>query len=129
LGKRLMMTGRYGLAALLAGLLTACVSLEYGPMGPDRPYGYKETKREDGSYVLLIQHPDGKKAYEFWDRRAAELCGSKIYEKNIFRAIRPTIAVPGYSATPGMPILEGYLTCGSAAPAATPAPATASPGQ
>lgn len=113
------MIARLGAAVLLAGVLTACASTEYGPMGPDRPFGYKETRQADGSYVLLIQHPDEKTAYAFFDRRAGELCGSKGFKKNIFRAIRPTIVVPGYSATTGAPILEGYLTCGDAEPVAT----------
>ena len=113
-----MMIGRCFLTAGVAGLLSACVSMEYGPINAERPYGYKETRQNDGSYVLAVTHPDPEQARLFWDQRAEELCGSKTYVKNIYRAIRPTFWTPGYSAFAGAPYLEGLLTCG--APQAAP---------
>jgi hypothetical protein len=127
-----MTIARCFLVAGLAGLLTACVSMEYGTIGPERPYGYKETRRDDGSYVLTIAHPDPKQAILFWDQRAEELCQSKTYVKNIYQAIRPTVWTPGYSAFAGVPYLEGYLTCGASQPpalAASSEPPVAQSGQ
>jgi hypothetical protein len=62
-------------------------------------------------------------AHEFWDRRAAEICGSTTFDKNIFRAQRPIVQVSGYVSNGyggggsytqdayGDFIMEGYLRC------------------
>lgn len=106
------------LAAALA--LTACVSMTYGETGPDSPYGYKDVRQEDGSYILSATHPDPNEAMAFWDRRAEELCGAGRYKKNIYRAIKPTMELYGYGGMAGASYLEGTLTCeGGPAPAAS----------
>lgn len=107
------------LAVSLAGL-AACVSMDYGPMTGERPYGYAETKRPDGTYVVNVIHPDALLAMKFWDQRAAELCGSTSFVKNIYVASRPTVLYQYYGGMPGAATLEGTLTC-VAAPPATPA--------
>jgi hypothetical protein len=104
--------------------LTACVAMDYGPIGDDRPYGFAETKRADGSYILRVVHPSFNDAVKFWDQRAAEICGSSDYTKNIYTAIMPTTTYSSYGGRPGAPHLEGLLTCASSttttAPAASP---------
>lgn len=109
-----LLIGPASLAIMLT--LSACAStLEYGPISSDQAYGYAETKREDGSYILRIVHPSGDVAMSYWDRRAAELCGSTAYEKNIYTAIRPTMHYSNYGGMPGAAQLEGILVCRNSA--------------
>ena len=91
-------------------LLPGCVAMDYGPITPERPYGYSEMKREDGVYILVVAFPDANEAMAFWDRRATELCGSSAFTKNIYQAVRPTV-VSTYGGTAGAAVLEGLLTC------------------
>ena len=117
---------RLALIAVGAALtLSGCVSTAYGPTGDGRPYGYSERKREDGSYILRVSHPDEGLALTYWDQRAVELCGSTAYVKNIYQSIRPTMAYSNYGGMPGLVQLEGLLTCTSPAPATAPVPAAA----
>lgn len=104
------------LAASLASL-AACVSLDYGPRTSERPYGYAETKRPDGTYIVSVVHPDASLAMKFWDQRAAELCGSTNFVKNIYVASRPTVRYQYYGGMPGDANLEGMLTCAATPPA------------
>ena len=83
-------------------MLSGCVSMDYGPSADGRPYGYSETKRADGSYVLRVTHPDEASALTYWDQRAVELCGSTAYVKNIYQSIRPTMAYSNYGGMPGV---------------------------
>jgi hypothetical protein len=98
---------------LLSGCVAAAV---YGPIAPDQPFGYSERQREDGTYILSAVHPDSEQAMAYWDKRAAELCGSSDYVKNIYRAVRPTMMGP-YGGTPGVAVFEGTLTCAQQQPA------------
>lgn len=100
-------------------LTSACVSLTYGPITPDQPYGYSETKRADGSYILRVIHPVSAEAMAFWDKRAEELCGSSTYAKNIYQATRPTLLYSTWGGRPGDVVLEGVLTCNATAAAPT----------
>lgn len=120
---------RPSLAVIALAALSGCVSMEYGPTADGRPYGYSETKRADGSYVLRVTHPDEASALTYWDQRAVELCGSTAYVKNIYQSIRPTMAYSNYGGMPGVVMLEGLLTCTGPTPAApTPAaPAASTP--
>lgn len=113
------LTGATVAAACL--LLPGCLSTAYGPVGEGRPYGYTETKHEDGTYVLRIVHPDSDLAMKFWDQRAAELCNSTVYKKNIYFATRPTLLYSSYGGTAGAAQIEGSLDCNPAQPASTPA--------
>lgn len=88
--------------------------MAYGPVTPEQPYGYSETKQPNGSYILRVTHPDGAQAMTFWDQRAQELCGSSAYTKNIYQAVRPTMRYSNYGGMPGVAMLEGILTCGEA---------------
>jgi hypothetical protein len=109
------------IAAASVSTLAACVAMDYGPMNNERPYGYSETKRPDGSYIVRVVHPDAALALKFWDQRAAELCGSTQYVKNIYSATRPTVHYSYYGGMPGVPSLEGMLTCSTPAAAAAAA--------
>ena len=101
---------RLALIAVGAALtLSGCVSTAYGPTGDGRPYGYSERKREDGSYILRVSHPDEGLALTYWDQRAVELCGSTAYVKNIYQSIRPTMAYSNYGGMPGLVQLEGLF--------------------
>ena len=116
---------RPSLVAVAAVLgLSGCVSMAYGPANGDRPYGYSEMKRADGSYILRVSHPDEASALTYWDQRAVELCGSTAYVKNIYQSIRPTVAYSNYGGMPGAVMLEGLLTCSSPTPATTVASTT-----
>lgn len=124
---------------VLAGCATPVV---YGPIGPSA-FGYRDRQNPDGSHTILVVAPSAVMAHQFWDQRAAELCGSTDYRKNIFRADIPVVTTtgyapnafnPGYGASYtqdvyGAPQLEGYLHCNSAQvePAETPAPDATSP--
>jgi hypothetical protein len=101
---------RASLAAVFL-LLSGCVAAPvYGPITLDQPFGYSEQKREDGSYILRVVHPDTAEAIAYWNRRAVELCGSSAYAKNIYQAARPMVMSP-YTGMPGAAVFEGTLTC------------------
>ena len=94
-----------------------CITpLSYGPIGGEShsAYGYKDEHRPDGLTTILVVVPANSNAtlaYEFWERRARELCGSDSYTKNIFRAERATQLYDYYGGRPGDYYLQGYLTC------------------
>lgn len=101
-----------GIALAAAALLPpTCVSMDYGPIGPEQPYGYSERQRDDGAYILSVVHPDETQAMAFWDARAKELCGAAGYTKNIYQATRPTVLYSNYGGMAGDVVLEGLLTC------------------
>lgn len=108
--------------------LSACLGpFAYEPIGPEMPYGYRDTQNADGGYTILVIMPeyetDISKAQTFWDRRAGELC-SGAYRKIMFRAERATVYYDNYGARPGAYFLEGYAYCENAqTPAADTAPA------
>ena len=118
---------RAGVLILIASVaLSACATpLTYGPvseMKPKRYFGYSETRASDGRYtvrVLLPENGTSTMAFEWWERRAAELCGPAKYQKTIYRAERPTVHYDNYGGRPGGYILEGYVNCDT-----PPAPAT-----
>jgi hypothetical protein len=107
------------LAAALVALSGCAINTEY-KAADDKGFGFQERLLEDGRFVLIIRHPAvGKEAAatarSYFDRRAAELCAGKSFEKNIFRAERPTIRTDSYgSAAPGWFELEGYVKCAEA---------------
>lgn len=126
--------------AVIALAVAGCVTPPtYGPIGHvQNQYGYRDNENADGSHRILVVAASSPMAHEFWDRRAAEICGSTNYEKNIFRAQRPVVTTTGYAANPygggasyqqdtyGDFIMEGYLRCNDAqTPAADAAPAEA----
>src|SRR5688572_8921596 len=113
-------------ALAICGLtLAGCITATYGPIGAENSYGYgySDLRNADGSYTIRVVATTAPQAHEFWDRRAAELCGSPNFRKNIFRAEIPVVTVSGYAAGPngyggsyvedryGSLILEGYLHC------------------
>lgn len=118
---------RAGVLVLIASVaLSACATpLTYGPVSetkPKRTFGYSETRASDGRYtvrVLLPEHGTSTMAFEWWERRAAELCGPAKYQKTIWRAERPTVHYDHYGGRPGGYVLEGYVTC-EAAPETEP---------
>ena len=106
------------LMSVLTAAISACISPPtYAPMGSkDSPlYGYAETQKDDQSYVLKTVYPAEGMARNYWDQRAAELCDSHDYKKQIFNAIRPTIHYESYGGRAGNFVLEGFLTCPVAA--------------
>jgi hypothetical protein len=124
--------------AVLAGLCTlaACITNEYAPIGTKgSPYGYTDLRNADGSYMIRVVALHATQAHEYWDRRAAELCGNTSYRKNIYRAEIPVVTTSGYASNPYNPayggsytqdvygalIMEGYLHCEAEAAQAEPA--------
>ncbi len=106
--------------------VVGCITAEYGPIGTKgSPYGYSDMRNADGSYTVRVVALHAAQAHEYWDRRAAELCGGPNFRKNIFRAEIPVITTTGYAANPynpgyggtytqdvyGAPVLEGYAHC------------------
>ncbi len=118
----------------LVGLIaatTACAPLEYGPVSAElkRAYGYSDARASDGVQkvrVVLPESSGAETAYAWWDRRAAEICGHDHYRKTMYRAERPTVYYDSYGGRPGGYVLEGFLYCESAPPAAAP-PASPEP--
>lgn len=130
---------RASVFAVIALAVAGCVTPpSYGPIGHVRnQYGYSDNPNADGSYRILVVAASAPMAHEFWDRRAAEICGSTTFEKNIFRAQRPIVTTTGYAPNAFNPaygatyqqdtygdfIMEGYLRCTDAhASAAADAP-------
>jgi hypothetical protein len=133
-------TARASACAVIALALVGCVTPPtYGPIGHvQNQYGYRDNVNADGSHRILVVAASAPMAHEFWDRRAAEICGSTTFEKNIFRAQRPIVQVSGYVSNGyggggsytqdayGDFMMEGYLRCTDAqASAADAAPAEA----
>jgi len=115
-----MLTSKHGLWIVFCVLaFSGCVTpLTYGPMGGEKhaSYGYKDGKSEDGRVSILVVIPAGPRAelaYEYWERRAKEVCGGEHYTKNIYRAVRATQLYDYYGGRPGDYYLEGYVTCAS----------------
>lgn len=139
---RLNAAARASALAVVAFVLAGCVTPpSYGPIGHvDNQYGYRDRPNADGSHTILVVAGSAPQAHEFWDRRAAEICGSSTFEKNIFRAQRPIVQVQGYAANPygggasytqdayGDFIMEGYLRCAETPAAEAPVQAPASEG-
>ncbi|MGQ0532826.1 MAG: hypothetical protein ACT4OF_09090 [Caulobacteraceae bacterium] len=116
--------GRFGALAIGAMALLGCATpIAYGPIGENGGFGYSEARNADGSYTVRVVSVSAQQAHEFWDRRAAELCGGSNFRKNIFRAEIPVVRYTGYAPGPngyggsytedryGSLILEGYLHC------------------
>lgn len=129
--------------AVIALAVAGCVTPPtYGPIGHvQNQYGYRDNANADGSHRILVVAASAPMAHDFWDRRAAEICGSTTFEKNIFRAQRPVVTTTGYAVNAMNPaygasyqqdtygdfIMEGYVRCTDAlAPAADAAPVEAS---
>lgn len=131
--------------ALASLILAACAApVVYGPIGAEKSggFGYRDARNPDGSYTVLVVAPTPDLAHQFWDTRAAEICGGTHYRKNLFRADIPIVQYRGYASNGytggsytvdqyGALQLEGYLRCNSDGdaplPDAPPADTTASP--
>jgi len=125
-----MRASRNVVSCLALIVLGGCQTIEYGPIsGTDgfdfTTYAYHEKPTEDGQYILTIQAFGGvpEKMHEMWDRRARELCGPE-FQKQLYRAERPTVLYDSYGGRAGDMVLEGYLRCG-AAPAGAGSPGVA----
>ena len=122
------MNARLGIAVpasiLLVFALGGCRTIEYGPIDGDPParFAYAEKSSEPGKYVLtLVGQPAASMGVmqSFWDRRAGELGAGPDFTKNMYRAERATMLYGYYGGAPGLPVLEGFLECKSAAAAAS----------
>ncbi len=113
----------FGCSLLFASCATS-TAMDYKEVTAKERFGYKEVLQEDGSYILSVilpgAGPDRNLPFEFWDRRAAELCGEGQYEKNIYKAYRPTQVTQGAYVYGGVGLgggaagaftVEGKLTC------------------
>lgn len=114
-----------GLAA--AGCLSACTLKPppYAPIGDRMAYGYSDFVVPGGHSIRVVLPAylqDPQMAYEFWDRRATELCGDQPYRKAIHTAIRPTVLYDHHGGRMGDYVLEGLAYCGhgAAEPASPP---------
>jgi hypothetical protein len=135
------MSARIGAVVVAAAVLAGCaMTPEYGPIGQAGPWGYSDLQNPDGSYTVRVVALTSTMAHEYWDRRAAELCGGTNFQKNIFRAEIPVVTQTGYVTGPngyggsytqdayGSLIMEGYLHCGANAEStAAPAEGTVAP--
>jgi hypothetical protein len=135
-GLNLPTAARVSAFAVVLGLVGCVTPPTYGPIGHvENQYGYRDSQNADGSHTILVVAASPPMAHEFWDRRAAEICGSTTFDKNIFRAQRPIVQVSGYVSNGyggggsytqdayGDFIMEGYLRCEAAAASADAAPA------
>lgn len=115
-------------SCLVLIVLGGCQTIEYGPLdGEITPvYGYKETPTQDGQYILMVRALGGvpETVHTMWDRRAREICGAE-FQKQLYRAERPTMLYDHYGGAAGNMILEGFLRCGAAPAGNADTPATA----
>jgi len=119
-------------SCLVLIVLGGCQTIEYGPLDGEAipTYGYHETQTREGEYILTIHAQGGvpETVHAMWDRRAREICGPE-FQKQLYRAERPTMTYQSYGGTPGNMILEGFLRCGAAAPEAAAPQAASAAGQ
>ncbi len=115
--------------SLLAFLsLAACATgHEYARIDPATKtyFGYRDTLNPDGTHKIIIflpsTIPDPKLPRQYWDRRAAEICGHSDYRSNIYAAMRQTLVYDSYGGMAGNYTMEGTLDCGSETTKAVPA--------
>jgi hypothetical protein len=97
-------------------VLGGCRTIEYGPVDGEivPTYGYQETRTREGEYILTIRALGGtpEVVHLMWERRARELCGNE-FQKQLYRAERPTTTYGYYGGAPGNMVLEGFLHCGA----------------
>lgn len=118
----------------VAGVLLVSLSLsacatghEYAAIDPATKtyFGYRDTQNPDGTHRIIIllpsTIPDPKLPRQYWDRRAAEICGHSNYRSNIYAAMRQTLVYDRYGGMAGNYIMEGTLDCGSEITKALPA--------
>lgn len=118
------MRGTTAALLLAAGLtLGGCVTApEYVRIdsATGKYWGYSDLRNADGGYTVRVVLPVGPDlAYDFFNRRADELCEGKTARKSVHTAVRPTMLYDHYGGRPGHFVLEGVVYCD--APAA-PAP-------
>ena len=116
------MRGVFCMAVLM---LAGCQTVEYGPAGqkPYARYAYSEQPNGDRRFILAIHGPgnaDMNTMKAMWDRRARELCGNSRYSKAMYRAERSSYYYGYGGASPGLPVLQGFLDCTGAPPPAEP---------
>lgn len=124
----------FGTMCLVLNSCASSTRMDYKPKTPEEPFGFEERLENDGSYIVSVVLPgaDSTLPFAFWDRRAAEICGDDNYEKNIYKAERPTVVTQGMYVHGGVGFgggsagafsLEGKLTCAPASDIANDSPA------
>lgn len=114
----------YGVFTLVLFGCASTTTMDYKEVTAKENFGYSEKLQDDGSYILSIILPnsgaENKTPFKYWDRRAVELCGHDHYEKNIYKAMRPTQVTQGAYVYGGVGMgggsagaftLEGKLVC------------------
>lgn len=120
-----------GLALAAAGLtLGGCMTApEYVRIddATGKHWGYTDLRNADGGHTVRVVLPVGPDlAYDFFNRRADELCEGKAARKSVHTAVRPTMHYDRYGGMPGHFVLEGLVYCDAPA-AAEPVAAPAEP--
>lgn len=87
------------------------IGVDYVPMGDRAAFGYSDRLNDDGGHTVRVELLDAKKAIEFWNRRASELCDGKVARKLMHTALQPTTYYDRYGGRPGHYIVEGYVYC------------------
>lgn len=120
-----------GLALAAAGLtLGGCASHEYARIDAEtgKHWGYSDLRNADGGYTVRVVLPVGPDlAYDYFNRRADELCEGGTARKSVHTAVRPTMHYDRYGGMPGHFVLEGLVYCdapAAAGPVAGPAQPT-----
>ena len=97
-------------------ILAACTT----PYGPYSSFtgtgGYTDKKIADGQYYIesLTNVPTGpEKAFEYWHKRASELCNGKSYNNDA--VLTPYVNLnyggPGITTSHDWPFVVGTATC------------------
>ncbi len=90
-------------------------------------WGYSDLRNGDGGYTVRVVLPVGPDlAYDFFNRRADELCEGRTARKSVHTAVRPTMLYDHYGGRPGHFVLEGVVYCQAPTTAEPAAAATAS---
>ena len=111
-----MQTNKIAVAAACICVLAACAT-PYGPKSSSSTGGYTDKKIADGKYYIesLTNVPTGpEKAFEYWHRRAAELCNGKPYAHDAVLSNKRMTnygGIPGYYTKHDWPLVVGTATC------------------
>jgi hypothetical protein len=103
---------RAALALMILACLAGCTT-PYGPYSKlSGTGGYTDKKVSEGQYYIesLTNVPTGpEKAFEYWHRRASELCGGKPYTHDAVLTYKRN---RGLNTIHDWPLVVGTATCG-----------------
>lgn len=95
-------------------MLGGCETYEYTRIDHETGnlWGYSDLRNADGGYTVKVVLPGGSdQPYEYFNRRADELCDGAVARKTVHTAVQPTMLHDRYGGRPGHFVLEGLVYC------------------